>query len=482
MEINKKCQVFTPEENVQQLLDNVGYRRNLYNRKVAENSCGDGNILSVIVIRYIEDCLTNKISKSNIKKGLEEDIYGAEIDEEHIKNCIIKLNCITEKYGIKHVNWNIYQGDFLKLNLVNKFDFVIGNPPYISYLELSNETRAFLRENYSICKNGKFDYCYAFIQAGINALTIQGRLAYLIPGNIFKNQFASALRELMLPRLTDIYDYTNLKLFKNKLTSSAIIVYDNTINKNYIVYHDMVNNNKYNINKSSLTEKWKFERNTELNNEHIRFGDVFHAASSVATLLNKVFIIDKYKCEDIYLRVGDQKIEMSILRRAVSPRSLNYKKDEFVIFPYRYYDGKLIRFSETEFEESFPFATQYLLSYKSELDNRNSDKGIKWFEYGRSQALAHLNQEKLLTSTLITKEVKSYMLDAHTIPTSGLYIISKGIYDLKTAKKILDSPEFLEYVKKIGVISNGNSFRISPKDINEYHFLYSKEMLVNGRN
>lgn len=472
MEINKDCQVFTPEENVKQLLDKVGYCNNLYNRKVAENSCGDGNILGAIVVRYIEDCLINNLSKLEIKSGLERDIYGAEIDKDHLSNCINKLNEIAGKYEINDVKWNVYHGDFLKLKLTGEFDFVIGNPPYISYRDLMQENRMFLKSNYSVCSQGKFDYCYAFIQAGITALTAQGKLAYLIPGNIFKNQFAGDLRELLLQHLTDIYDFTNLKLFKNKLTSSSIIIYDNAIDENQITYHDVMKKVDYNILKANLTGKWKFESNVSFCSENntTRFGDIFHAASSIATLLNKVFIISKYKIVGNYIHMNDHRIELSILRRAVSPRALNYKNNELVIFPYRYNDGVLLRFSEEEFKENFPCATEYLLSYRLDLDKRDSDKGVLWFEYGRSQALAHLNQEKLLTSTLITKEVKTYVLGADTIPTSGIYIVPTGTADLKIAQSILDSPQFLAYAKKIGVISNGNSYRISPKDINNYTF------------
>ena len=52
----KKCQVFTPENYVDLLLDYIGYNSNLYGKKILENSCGDGNILSKIVQRYISDC------------------------------------------------------------------------------------------------------------------------------------------------------------------------------------------------------------------------------------------------------------------------------------------------------------------------------------------------------------------------------------------------------------------------------------------
>ena len=47
--MNKKCQVFTPNDYVKELLDSVGYIDNLYGKKILENSCGDGNILVEVV-------------------------------------------------------------------------------------------------------------------------------------------------------------------------------------------------------------------------------------------------------------------------------------------------------------------------------------------------------------------------------------------------------------------------------------------------
>ena len=86
--MNKKCQVFTPENYVIELLDSVGYTHNLYGKKILENSCGDGNILVAVVQRYIDDCKENGLSRTRIKNGLAKDIYGIEIDKEQYKKCI----------------------------------------------------------------------------------------------------------------------------------------------------------------------------------------------------------------------------------------------------------------------------------------------------------------------------------------------------------------------------------------------------------
>ncbi|MHB8062147.1 MAG: hypothetical protein ACYDG2_05840 [Ruminiclostridium sp.] len=135
----------------------------------------------------------------------------------------------------------------------------------------------------------------------------------------------------------------------------------------------------------------------------------------------------------------------------------------------------MAKFSEEQFIERFPMTADYMSKFRTKLDKRDSDKGVKWFEYGRSQALAHLNQPKLLLSTLVTNKVHVYSLDEKDIPTSGIYIVKKDKYDFKIAKKILESPEFYSYVQSIGVISNANSYRIAPKDIN--NFLIPKKYL-----
>ena len=83
MSINTKCQVFTPQKNAQELLNAVGYKENLYGKKVSENSCGDGSILAEIVQRYIKDALKHQYTIDEIKLGLEQDIWGAEIDKSH---------------------------------------------------------------------------------------------------------------------------------------------------------------------------------------------------------------------------------------------------------------------------------------------------------------------------------------------------------------------------------------------------------------
>ena len=299
----KSCQVFTPEEIVEQLLDWCDYKQNLYGKKVMENSCGEGHILDKIVRRYIEDSIMRNISKANIKKGLENDIYGIECDEEKYDKCIYTLNSITREYEINNVKWkNIINADTLKTTMKNKFDYVIGNPPYIKYRTLKTEDRKFIRENFETCKKGKFDYCYAFIEKSIKTLKKNGKMAYLIPSSIFKNVFAKDLRDYIKPHISNIYDYTTQQLFgKNtndehseRLTSSAIMVLTKDSNYSLLQYEDVTEKSHTTINKADLNNKWIFS-NDEIEEENkTKFSDYFIASNSIATLCNKAYVINNY--------------------------------------------------------------------------------------------------------------------------------------------------------------------------------------------
>lgn len=464
--VNEKCHVFTPTHIVSKMLDEVNYTEKLYGKTFLENSCGDGQILCEAINRYIIDCKKEGYSDENIIFGLERDFLAIEFDKTNYEKCIKNLDIISKSYGFKSVNWNILNSDFLSLEINEKFDFIIGNPPYVSYANIDIKNRNFIRDNFDSCKKGKFDYCYPFIELSLRYLNTGGKLAYLIPTNIFKNVFAKDLRELLKDKVTKILDYKTTKIFKNVLTSSSIIICDLDRNTTNIEYYDVSKNKYLSIEKESLGEKWIFSENKE--KDKVLFSDYFLAATSVATLLNDAFVIKEYEIRGEYFYVENMPIEKEIIRPAASPRALSKDFKEFIIFPYEYVDGKLKRLEAEEMYNRYPCAYKYLEKFKDKLNLRNSDTNSKWFEYGRSQALDNLNQEKLLMSFIITNKVNVYELGVNYIPYSGIYIVPKSSLSLSVAKEILESDEFLKYINDIGIYVNGSSLRITANDIKKF--------------
>lgn len=461
----EKCQKFTPDILVKTMLDCAGYKTNLMGKTILENSFGTGNILKAIVIRYIENAIAIGTDPENIANGLSQDIYGIELDKVLYDTCVAELNDILEFYEIPNVDWKLFNDNALSFDLNISFDYIIGNPPYISYREMDDDSRNSLKAKFESCAVGKFDYCYAFIESGIKYLNETGKLVQLIPNNIYKNVFAKKLRELLADHISIVLDYPDQKLFDKTLTSVSIFLYDKGNSSENICYENITTGIKKSLCRNSFGDKWMFTIANNDSQKTLRFGDIFHASITIATLYNKAFIVD-----DACIR--EENLEQNILRDAVSPKTLRYRKKKKIIFPYTYDENGLCRYSKEMFEELFPNTANHLRQYSKELDTRNSDEKAAWFEYGRSQALAHLNKEKLLVSTIITNAVEVYEVDANTIPFSGIYITVKNpSYTLNDAIKILKSEQFLQYVQNIGINICGKSLRVTCKDINNYLFI-----------
>lgn len=468
--MNSKCQVFTPQDYVKVMLDSLDYKHNLFGKKIMENSCGDGNILLVVVQRYIDDCRNKGFSTTKIRNGLSKDIAGFEIDSKQYEKCIQRLNALIDKNNIPSVTWNIRCEDYLRAKDADKYDYIVGNPPYITYSELEHDEQKYLKKKFTSCSEGKFDYYYAFIEKGINTLSNLGRMAYLIPSSVYKTVFGRKIRNIMLPLVESIIDYTQEKLFADALVKSSIIVFDKTNSINEIKYVNTSLNSTELIKRSSLNEKWSFK---EIKKGTKRFGDYFRVSHSVATLYNSAFVLSDWKIDKNgnYICNGIT-IEKSVVREAASPKNMRNQKDEKIIFPYSYDNNhNLIRYDEVNFKERFPGAYKYLSQNKKPLKKRKKDKSSLWFEYGRSQALAHLDYDKAMISTIISGKPNIYKLKKDCVPYAGMYIIPlSDNYSVEDAITILQEKDFMDYVSNIGIPINGNSVRVTSKDIENYWF------------
>lgn len=465
-----KCQKFTPTSYVETLLDNVGYNgKKILKKTFLENSCGEGNILVVAVERYIIAALAEKLPPKEISKDLHDYFIAFEIDKEIVDKCISKLNDLITNYDLPPVNWNIVLKDYLRTKVEQPINYIVGNPPYIMYQELDDENREYLKNNFDSCEKGKFDYCYAFIEKSIKDLIEGGEMSYLIPNSIFKNSFGLNLREIMKEYLYSIIDFPHTPIFSDAMTTSAIIRISKNEKKDYIEYTNTDQSEQIKIMRDYLLGKWIFTIDyqaavIEQQEEHRRFGDYYLVSNSVATLANKVFVLSDFKKNGSYFVHEDFKIELSVIKKAASPRGLSRNIKEFIIFPYKINRNVgFSKYSNQQFLEAFPETTRYLKENEKILSNRKADG--KWFEYGRSQALNKIGKKKLMMSSIITEKINVYELGKSVIPYSGFFITSPNGFSLEVAKKILESKQFYEYILKRAINANGRSVRCSVKDI-----------------
>lgn len=89
----------------------------------------------------------------------------------------------------------IRNADFLRLS-AETFDFIIGNPPYVSLGSIEPAMRSYYRQNYSTA-TGRFDLYLLFFEQALGMLRDSGRLVFVTPEKFLYVETAAPLRRLL---------------------------------------------------------------------------------------------------------------------------------------------------------------------------------------------------------------------------------------------------------------------------------------------
>ena len=149
-------------------------------------------------------------------------LYGADVDKEAIAKAKERLQEKHEKLGADVMNLLIcdslikWEDSLVEADDVNdkervrladfwsrKYDYVIGNPPYISFGlnrvgKVTAEQAAYLRANYPRSAQYKLSYYALFLERGILALKPGGYLGYITPDSYLLGRYYSKIREFIL--------------------------------------------------------------------------------------------------------------------------------------------------------------------------------------------------------------------------------------------------------------------------------------------
>ena len=91
---------------------------------------------------------------------------------------------------------SLVDGNFLEADLPHKYDYIIGNPPYVSILRLDEQEKTAYRSQYSSA-TGRFDLYMLFFERALEALKPGGRLVFVTPEKFTYVDSGSSLRRLL---------------------------------------------------------------------------------------------------------------------------------------------------------------------------------------------------------------------------------------------------------------------------------------------
>jgi tRNA1(Val) A37 N6-methylase TrmN6 len=150
---------------------------------------------------------TGRIVLECLKYYSNAKIDAVEID----KNLYNKSRSILK-------NANFINKDFLLFKTTNKYDLIIGNPPYF-------ETTDYNKKEYQEIEYGRMNIYSLFIFKCIKLLEIGGELRFIIPTSILTSKSFNKLREYIIrfTEIKDIIKFNDNNLF-SKVNQNVIIL------------------------------------------------------------------------------------------------------------------------------------------------------------------------------------------------------------------------------------------------------------------
>lgn len=201
--VNSRGAVFTRREVVDFILDLTGYTEDqpLYEKRLLEPSFGGGDFLLPIIERLLSAWRVAKPGGSALN-DLSNAIRAVELHHDTFCStyaavvALLKREGIAENTATELTDRWVSQEDFLLAPLEGKFDFVVGNPPYIRQELIPAPLLAEYRSRFQTMYD-RADIYIPFIERSLLVLSDGGSLGFICADRWMKNRYGGPLRSLV---------------------------------------------------------------------------------------------------------------------------------------------------------------------------------------------------------------------------------------------------------------------------------------------
>ncbi len=265
---------YTPASIVSNILNAVNYTPHAFieNKKIIDISCGSGSFLIQVLFRLMLRFLKMKrikylpdLSLEHVLEFLEiarNNIYGIDVDPLACILCQINFQLflfqlfkflIIEYDKIQFPFFNIINMNVITFNFQDKYDVVIGNPPYIFFRDLSPFQKKLITQQDFKTIRGQYDYYHVFIEIGLNILKNKGLLGFILPDSLLALSNRKILRKFIHEK-AKIKQIQYLESeFEDPIVSNIILILEKE--RNHV---KRLNNNIHVVlkNDTQVKQKW----------------------------------------------------------------------------------------------------------------------------------------------------------------------------------------------------------------------------------
>jgi len=390
-----------------------------------------------------------------------------------------------------------------------KYDFVVGNPPYVRIQTLPPESREKYRDIYKTT-TGNYDIYIPFVERGIKWLTEGGHLGYINPNQFMVADYGELLRGFISKkhRLKQLLNFGDTQVFADATNYPCISIIENALPEENVIksvrviqpMENLLDDIQQHIKESFYStdsyvlfeypqeklgsDTWKLMPQVESEVfEKIekrcakRLGDIadqiFVGLQTSADPLYFVLIVSETKGSTVRIKNmldREHEIERRILRPLLKGQDIRRYglrwRGLWIIYPYLLEGDTATLYSVEELQNQFPKTWQYFLHYENELKGRESGKwktAKDWYAYGRRQNIEMFERKKIMTQVLASKnsfsldeEEKYYFVGGGN--AGGYGITLKEGFNYHYVLGLLNSSVQEFYLKKISTIFRGGFY------------------------
>lgn len=547
---------YTPNEIIEYILDATEYKtkEDILDKDIIDPACGSGGFVVKAINRYIDKYVyklgkkdRNQLTSAEAKLVIEsaiEHIYGLDINpfachiaEMNLLFQVIDLFEIIRKSNSEYKlpRFKIYQTDSLRLPLNQtdliaftsgkletyakeqkdvdsiknrKFDFVVGNPPYVRIQFLPLDTVTYWKENYKVAHK-RVDIYVPFYERAIRFLKERGKLGFITSDQFLVREYGLELRRFLTQSLNifQIIDFKDVEVFPDITIYTLIFVAEKSDKRGKFLcvtakrkQEKFLESVKENQNKRKLShrayELFRFDQN-DLSEKNwnlvppdykeileklseIKSGDLGN--EDIADVLTGTYggfdncfmvkIIEEEKAGLVKIRNQDKKeyiVEKDILAKIFRGKDVkkwaNHWKGWYIFYPYFEKNGKTICLNEEELKRKFPNAYSYFKLYFLELNNRMdsrkkiSELGRPWFSLNRPGIFRMEKEIKIMTPCVTNKNNFSLDEEHHLWVVGTNYGIFPKKLNHKFLLGLLNSSLIEFYLKNVAPVKAGGFYQ-----------------------
>ena len=364
----------------------------------------------------------------------------------------------------------VIHGDFLTVreeDLGGKFDYIISNPPYISYEYIDPQSRNLYRKLFSTAV-GRFDVYMLFFEKALSLLKPGGRMAFITPEKFIYVLSASNLRKLLSKYMVEEIEFVDEKAFGEILAYPVITIIRKETSSNPSVVK-LRDGRVLEVVLPSNGSSWLSMIEDRISGLKVREGYrlrdlAWRISAGVATGRDEVYVIPRSTLPKELEPYAYPTVSGRQLSAFEPGTSIDYDKLNYVILVPYDQKGRLLN------EEEVRPLIYYLSRFRSMLEERYvvRYKGKKWYAFHEDPPLKYILRPKIIWRDIDSEpsfyvDEKGQIVPLHSV----YYLVPKDPNMIHVLAEYLNSLEVTVWLKARCQRASNNYLRLQSHIINE---------------